>query len=251
MPKKLIVANWKMNPSTMPEAERLFASLAKLEIPKGLEAVVCPPYPYLAAAKLEIGKNIILGAQDVFWEEGGAFTGEISAQMLKHLGVKYVIAGHSERRQYRHETNEEIAEKVAAILNGGLRAILCVGEPAEVRKEGREAAKKFVLSQLGDYFSLTPDEMKNFVVAYEPVWAISTMGIAEEDSPEDASDMIQHIKDFLSLRGGSAPRVLYGGSVSSQNIGYFLEQQIIDGALIGHASLDAKEFRKIIEITGV
>jgi triosephosphate isomerase (TIM) len=245
--KKLVVANWKMNPGTMPEAERLFAGIAKLEIPNGVEAVICPPYPYLAAAKMGMGKEVALGAQDVFWEEGGAFTGEVSARMLKHLGVKYVIAGHSERRHFRHETDEEIAEKVNAILEGDLRVILCVGEPADVRHQGREAAKKFVLGQLSSYFSLTPEQVKNFVIAYEPVWAISTNGLAEEDSPEDAADMIKHIKEFMSLRGGDSPRVLYGGSVSSNNIAYFMEQPMIDGVLVGHASLDPKEFKKIID----
>jgi triosephosphate isomerase len=250
MSKKLIVANWKMNPSTMPEAERLFAGIAKLEVPNGVEVVVCPPYPYLAAAKKEIGKDVALGAQDVFWEEGGAFTGEVSARMLKHLGVKYVIAGHSERRHFRHETDEEIAEKVNAILEGDLRVILCVGEPLDVRNEGREAAKKFVLGQLSSYFALTPEQVKNFVIAYEPVWAISTSGLAQEDSPEDAADMIKHIKEFMSLRGGASPRVLYGGSVSGANVSYFMEQPLIDGVLVGHASLDVKDLKKIIDVAG-
>jgi triosephosphate isomerase len=250
--KKLIVANWKLNPDSLKEAEHMFASLAKASVPSGVEAVIAPPYPYLAAAKLAFrGSDYKLGAQDVFWAEGGAFTGEVSVRMLKHLGVKYVIAGHSERRRFLKETDEEVAEKVKAILEGGLTAILCVGEPASVRNRGKAAAKKFVLEQLKDAFALSPELKKHLVIAYEPVWAISTMGPdAKEDSPQDAADIIEHIKEFLSLKTGVMPRVLYGGSVSSKNIGYFLAENTIDGSLVGRASLDAKEFQKITDIAG-
>jgi triosephosphate isomerase len=252
MPKKLIVANWKLHPDSLEETEHLCAALAKREVPEGVRAVICPPYPYLAAAKKALhGTRYFLGAQDVFWEESGAFTGEVSVQMLKHLGVSHVIAGHSERRRYLRETDKEIAEKLMAIVNGGLEAILCVGEPAWIRNRGKAAAKRFVLRQLKDAFSLSAEKMKHLAVAYEPVWAISTASPrAKEDTPEDAAEMADHIRNFLSLKSGVTPPVLYGGSVNSKNIASFLEEGMLDGVLVGHASLDPIEFTKIVALAG-
>lgn len=252
--KKLIVANWKMNPSSLAEAGRMLSAFAKITVPKNTEAVVCPPFPYLVAAhKAFHGTRYALGAQNAFWETAGAFTGEVSPAMLRSAGVDYVLIGHSERRKFLGETDEEIAKKVRASLDADLRVILCVGEPAAVRQKGIAAARKFVLKQLGNFFSLPKDDLARLTVAYEPIWAISTMGGKPAgDSPESAGDIAVQIKEFLSLRAkaetGSdgSVRVLYGGSVNSKNAPSFLRESAIDGVLVGGASLHANEFKKIL-----
>lgn len=202
--KPLIVANWKCNPKTLAEAQALFNEV------KNSGAVICPPFIYLAA----LGAN---GAQDVFWEEAGAYTGEISAQMLKNLRVEYVIVGHSERRKYQKETNEIIGKKMKAALDAGLTPILCI-----------------------DKISQMPAALdKKVVVAYEPLFAIGT---GKACSPEKAQKMRLNINKIAQ---GNA--VLYGGSVNSQNAKDYIKDAGFQGLLVGGASLKPKEFIDIVK----
>ena len=212
--KSLIVANWKMNPASLKEAKNLFDSVKQgIRNTKKVEAVVCPPFIYLSALnKRGFASAINLGAQDCFWEESGAFTGEVSPRQLKDLGVKYVIIGHSERRKYFEETDEIVSRKLKACLKVGLRPILCVEK----------------LSQLKGI-------KKDIIVAFEPVSAIGT---GEAFSVEKAKSARKAIKNNF---------VLYGGSVSSKNAKDYIEKAGFKGLLIGGASLKGKEFIKIIK----
>lgn len=239
---KLIVANWKMNPNTFAKAEKLVkASAAGLR--DGVKVVLCPPFVYLTGIsqllKAESYKlKISLGAQDVFWEDKGAYTGEISPAMLKNSGVKYVIVGHSERRRLG-ETDEMVNKKLKAALKSGLKPILCVGEGRDVRRRGIAAAKNFVKRQLrNDLAGVKRVKSKNLIVAYEPVWAISTEKGGHVDAPEDAAEMIQFIKSLLHTTYHIPhTNVLYGGSVTSASSASFLGRPEIDGVLVGGASI--------------
>lgn len=236
--KKLIVGNWKMNPASLGAVKTLLASLEKIKVNKNVLVVICPPFIYLPLIKTKFS----LGAQDAFEKPNGPFTGEVSAAMLKGVGVEYVILGHSERRIHLGESDLLIAQKVKGALEAGLKVILCVGESLVTRKKGIVVSQKFVIGQLKKNLSLIPqNQIKEVVVAYEPVWAISTMPGAKPDSPEEAAKMITAIKKVTK------GRVIYGGSVNSKNAASFLNHPEIDGALPGGASLKADEFKKIIE----
>lgn len=235
--KKILVANWKMNPTTLSEVAKLISGLNKIQPKEDVEVVICPSFVHLPLIKSQFS----LGAQDVFIGESGAFTGEVSSVMLKKLGVQYVIIGHSERRINLGESDELIARKVEGVLRNKLQPILCVGESGAIRKKGFLMSKNFVLQQLKKDLSLIKsDQWKKVIVAYEPIWAISTMPDAKPDSPEEAAKMISEIKKITN------GRVLYGGSVNAKNAASFLEQSEIDGALVGGASLKVEEFKKII-----
>ncbi|MDO8504865.1 MAG: triose-phosphate isomerase [Candidatus Liptonbacteria bacterium] len=230
--KKLLIANFKMH---APSAK----AWASFQAPKGAEVVVCPAFPYLISFSGRRGFK--LGAQNVFWENlrsGGAYTGEVSASMLRELGAEYVIIGHSERRQLG-ETDEMVNKKIKTALSAGLKVIFCVGESKETRRKGMRTAENFVRHELSAGLS---GVKKNFLdkisVAYEPIWAIGT-GVA--DTPKGADEMAIFIKKLLAVK------VLYGGSVNSKNASAFLARKEIDGALVGGASLDPKEFKKIVE----
>lgn len=247
---KLVVANWKMNPASEAEAKKLFAEFGAIKIQGETEAGVCPPETYLTLAA-GLVKNMALGAQNVFWDDREAATGEVSPAMLKDLGVKYVITGHSERRAKLNEDDAAVWRKTAAVVQGGMTPILCVGEPLAVRQAGEDKVREFLLHQLtGDadakisYCSI----MRSVVIAYEPVWAISTSGTGMEESPEDAVKMINFIREILKNNCNTAAlKVIYGGSVNADSAPGFLKQPEIDGALVGRASLNAEEFQKIIE----
>jgi len=227
-----------MNPASLREVGQLMGSLNKLKIPKNVSVVICPPFVYLPLIKTKIA----LGAQDIFPGAQGAFTGEVSTVMVSGMGVTYIILGHSERRLYIQEIDELIAKKVKGSVDAGLTTILCVGESAVTRKKGLSASKKFIQGQLSKNLALLKkDERSKVIIAYEPVWAISTMPGAKPDNPEQAAAMIAFIK---AITGG---KVLYGGSVNSKNAIGFLEHPVIDGALVGGASLKPEEFKKIIE----
>jgi triosephosphate isomerase len=252
MYKKLVIANWKMNPATSQEALALAKKIdAAAKRAKNVEAVVAPPYPFLHHVACRLS-HVALGAQDVFWEEQGAFTGEISPAMLKSLKVEYVIIGHSERRRHLAETDAMVNKKVLAALKSGLRVILCVGESWEVRKKGLEAAKRFVERQLmEDLRTITNYQLPitKLIAVYEPVWAISG-GDADHpaDDPKDALEMIRFIKSALYVTCRlSHVAVLYGGSVNAKNAELFLKEPEISGALVGGASLKPEEFIKILE----
>ncbi|MFH0806476.1 MAG: triose-phosphate isomerase [Candidatus Brennerbacteria bacterium] len=230
--KKLVVANWKLNPKTEKEAVRLALAEDKLNV------VIAPPFPFLSAVG-KVLKRAKLGAQDAFYEAEGAFTGAVSPSMLRSLGVRYVIVGHSERRA-DGESDATVAKKVSAAERAGLAVILCVGEPWSVRKKGITAAKQFVKMQLSADLKKVRSPL---IVAYEPIWAI---GSGKADKPEEAAEMAQFIKSFLVKRSKLKVRVLYGGSVSPKNAESFFKGKGIDGALVGGSSLSLKQFREIV-----
>lgn len=250
--KKLIVANWKMNPQTHGEAERLASAVSKLALKfKGVETVLCLPFVWLADLSQKYADKIEFGSQDVFWENpsagGGAFTGEISPAMLKNSKVKYAIIGHSERRRHLGETDEMINKKVRAALKNGLRAILCVGETFQEHKKG---ATQFALRrQLRKDLEGISKFRDRLAVAYEPVWAIGT-GVPETPQNAEAAAMFirSEISKLMPRRVAGGVRIIYGGSVNSRNIGGYLAMPSISGALVGGASLDAKDFGKILKI---
>jgi triosephosphate isomerase (TIM) len=226
--KPLIVANWKCNPVTLKKAKTLFDSVGKgIKNIKNTETVVCPPFVYLSELKKMKGgrSKIKLGGQDVFWENTGAYTGEISPEMLKDSGAQYVIIGHSERRKYQKETDEAINKKLKAALSAGLKAILCIDNLSQIKK---------------DLNGLTGNLLLNLVIAYEPIFAIGT---GKACSVERAEKMRMSIKEKLSKK--NIP-VLYGGSVNSQNAASYLKKGGFQGLLIGGASLKIEEFSEII-----
>lgn len=256
MSKKLIIANWKMNPLTLREAQRIFdSSCSAADDAKSVDLVIAPPFVYLNDLINYCGEEVF-AAQDVCWEDpskGGAYTGEVSATMLKKMGVSYAIIGHSERRQYLDESDTLIGEKVAVAIKAGLTAVLCVGEPLAIRKKGSTEIKKYIKKQLKGALSaieLSSSQSNKLVIAYEPIWAISTSSAkSHEETPEDAAEMAVFIKSILATSYDiQAIRVLYGGSVNSKNVKGFLEYEDIDGALVGGASIDPKEFSKLISI---
>jgi len=243
----IIAGNWKMN-KTPEEAAALCREL--LPLLGGLsdrEVVLCPPFTSLAVVKEAIeGTDIALGAQNVFYEDSGAYTGEVSPPMLKALGVKYVIIGHSERREYFGETDETVNRKVKAALAHGLRPILCVGETLEQREAG--VTETLVKSQIRKAFAdVSADDAVSVVVAYEPIWAIGTGKTA---TAQEANRVIGLIRATLGeIYGGSTAEVIriqYGGSVKPENIAELMQEPEIDGALVGGASLDAPSFARIV-----
>ena len=246
MRKKVIAGNWKMN--KLPnEAISFFEELTPLVNNTKNEVVICAPYTDLFYAILSAqNTNIKIGAQNMHWEESGAYTGEVSPQMLKSIGVEYVIIGHSERRQYFAETDETVNKKVKAAHNVGLTPIVCVGESLEQRESGN--AKNIVTSQVKlGLKDLTNDQIESTIVAYEPIWAIGTGKTA---TSEDANETIKWIREELANMYGkeAAEKVIiqYGGSVKSGNAKELFEMSDIDGGLVGGASLKAEEFSKIV-----
>lgn len=237
---KLIIGNWKLNPESASEAETLAQSVDRRGV------IVCPPFIYLAVVKKAL-KRAKLGAQDAFWLNQGAYTGEVSPSQLKGLGVKYVILGHSERRHFLLESDEMINRKVETALQAKLNVVLCIGEDLETHRRGGEIPLAYLKEQLRrDLENINPKDLKDLLVAYEPIWAISTSQTGLRDTPENAEKMTRQIKDFLTKRYRLAqPAVLYGGSVNSANAGEYLSQESIDGVLVGAASLKAAEFNKI------
>ncbi|EKD24247.1 MAG: hypothetical protein ACD_81C00070G0004 [uncultured bacterium] len=254
MAKKLIIANWKMHPLTLREAGVLVDVVEDAQ--SNIDIVLAPPFVFIEHVACLTSPEIKIGAQDVYWEDpskGGAYTGEISASMLKKLGVTYVIVGHSERRQYLQETDAMIGAKLATAIKAGLVGVLCVGEPMTIRSKGKAAVKQYIRKQLDGAFRDMRAPLlqsKKIVIAYEPIWAISTSGEKNhEETPEDAVEVISYIKSILAADYAvPTVRVLYGGSVNSKNITGFVEQEAIDGALVGGASVDKKEFKKIVAI---
>jgi len=246
--KPIIGGNWKMN-KTLKEAidlaEELVLSLKDYD---PVEVVIFPPFTCLHEVhKIVEGTSIGLGAQNMFWEEKGAYTGEISPSMLVDVGCSYVILGHSERRNYFKETDAEINKKIKAALKFDLTPVVCVGEKLEERKKG--LAEKVVESQLKGCFSgLDPSQIERVVIAYEPVWAIGT---GETATPEQAQKIHEFIRKVLRELAGekvaNSVRVKYGGSVKPDNIKDLMAEEDIDGALVGGASLNLDSFIKIVK----
>ncbi|WP_031516672.1 triose-phosphate isomerase [Desulfofalx alkaliphila] len=246
MRKPIIAGNWKMH-KTVQEAKDFTKALADMVANSQVEVVLCPPFTALAAVvEAAEGTNIAVGAQNVYWEEKGAFTGEISPGMLKEVGCKYVIVGHSERRQYFGETDETVNKRVKAVLNEGMVPIICVGETLDEREQG--ITEKVVRTQVeGALKGLDAATVAGLVIAYEPVWAIGTGKTASE---EDAQGVIAYIRSVIKeLAQDSADRVRiqYGGSVKPANIVGLMQQPDIDGALVGGASLEPESFGGIVK----
>ena len=250
MAKKIIIANWKMNPLTGKEAEKLFLDVAKgISGLKKSEIVICPPFIFIEnLSDTRKTKKIILGSQDAFYGETGAFTGEVSADMLYEAGVRYSIIGHSERRAMG-ETNGEINKKVKSALSSGLHPVLCVGEKDRDENHGYFSVVKTELEECMN--GISKNSLSKMIIAYEPVWAISTTQGHVDASPGDSREMAIFIRKILSDKFGkeaAGVKILYGGSVNERDALEFLKDGGIDGLLVGRASLNAKKFTEIIKI---
>lgn len=244
----IIAGNWKLN-KTVAEAVALTTALNQLVADaRSVEIVVAPPFTALSAVNTAIaGSNVRLSAQDVYWEEEGAFTGEVSSTLLKDVGCEYVIVGHSERRQYFGETNENVNRKAKAALARGLKPIICVGELLEEREAGRTEAviAAQVASGIAD---LSTSDLLASVIAYEPVWAIGTGKTA---SPAQAQEVHSIIRGLVAIASSDDVaeqiRIQYGGSVKPDNAAELMAKPDVDGALVGGASLDAASFAAIVK----
>lgn len=248
MKKPLLIANWKMNPATareaIPLAQKIEQGIARL---RGAEVVIAPSFPFLSAIGAVLRKAR-LGAQNVFWENEGPYTGEVSVRQLCSVGVKYVIIGHSERKIQLGETDEMINKKIRAALGEGLLPILCVGE--------RERSDNDIPPEVGDQLKnslsgIPKNAAKNLTVCYEPIWAISTQPGSRPDTPESAFRAMLYIRKVMAglydRRAADSVRIIYGGSVNSANAAPFLREGKMEGVLVGGASLDADEFAAIVK----
>lgn len=248
--RRVIAGNWKMF-KTQVETRAFFSVLVPLVADaKHRDIVIAPPYTAISTAvECARGTKIGIGGQNVFWEKEGAFTGEISAQMLVEAGCRYVIIGHSERRQYFGDTEETVAKKAKAALAVGLIPIVCVGESLAQREAGH--TEKICHGQFaGGPGALTPEEFSRILIAYEPVWAIGTGKTATPEIAAAAHRFIrQCAAETFGAEGASVLRILYGGSVKLDNIQGLMAQEELDGALVGGASLDATSFASIVNIT--
>ncbi len=246
MRKKVIAGNWKMN--MLPdEAINFIQELTPMVEKTQNEVILCVPYTDLFYALLNAqNTNIKIGAQNMHFEQSGAYTGEVSGKMLKAIGVEYVIIGHSERRQYFAENDETVNKKVKSAFENNLKPIVCVGETLEQRENGE--TKEIITSQTEKALNgLSNEQVENTIIAYEPIWAIGTGKTATK---EDANDSIKAIREKIRQIYGqnTAERVIiqYGGSVKSSNAGELFEMSDIDGGLVGGASLKVEEFSKIV-----
>lgn len=241
MRRPMVVGNWKMNASFDTSSALLEGLASQWSGVHTAEVAVCPPYPYLAkAAELLEQSNIAYGAQDLSQHESGAYTGEVSADMLLDLGCKYVLVGHSERREYQGESSELVAEKFESAINKGLIPILCVGETLSEREQGS------TFDVIGRQLRAVIDRsglvgVAKGVIAYEPVWAIGT---GKSATPEMAQEVHAYIREVLGPEGEHTA-ILYGGSVKPETASSLFEQQDIDGALVGGASLKVDDFLAI------
>jgi len=242
-----IAGNWKMN-KTVGEAVDLVRELQEaISGVKEVEVAVAPPFTALYAVRRELeGSRIRLAAQNLYWEEKGAFTGEISPLMLKEVGCDYVIIGHSERRQYFGETDETVNRRIKAALAQGLKVIFCIGETLKEREEGRTFL--VIVRQIeGGLKGLGDNEMRDIVIAYEPVWAIGTGKTATPEQAEEVHRFIRgKVEKLYSRKVSEEMRIQYGGSVTPENIKGLMNQPNIDGALVGGTSLKAESFSKIV-----
>jgi triosephosphate isomerase len=247
MKRPIIAGNWKMN-KTNAETKQLIADLIPLVKDAECEVVCCVPFTNIVAArKAARGTNIKIGAQNVHWAEKGAFTGEISAEMLKELKVQYVLTGHSERRQYFGETDETVNLRTKAALKAGIKVIVCVGELLEEREANKttEVITRQTIAALKD---ITKQDLKKIVIAYEPVWAIGTGKTATAEQADAAMKTIRKIVRKLYGRASATSiRLQYGGSMNPKNVSELMAMPNIDGGLIGGASLKAEDFSKVVK----
>ena len=247
--KAIIAGNWKMN-KTRPEAKELLEAIKPLvaNADGKIEVIACVPFTNLETAiNTTAGSNVKIGAENVHFEKSGAFTGEISADMLTELGVEYVVIGHSERRQYFGETDETVNKRTKAALEAGLKPIVCVGE----LKWERECniTEEVIARQIKlDLWSLTAEQVKNTVIAYEPVWAIGTGLTATPEQAEEVCGFIRtQLAKLFNQATADAVTIQYGGSMNAKNAAELLAKPNIDGGLIGGASLKAEDFNVIVQ----
>lgn len=249
MRKQIAAANWKMN-LTIDKAESLLAEIlnAGIKLNNDQLAVFAVPFPYLQMAQNKIGNtnNFYIAAQNCYSKKSGAYTGEVSVEMLQSLGIKYVVLGHSERREYFEESNKFLAEKLNIALENNITPIFCCGEPLSIRDA--QAQNEFVAKQLEEsLFHFSKDDIQKIIIAYEPIWAIGTGKTA---TSEQAQEMHAHLRKVLSDKFGKDIAenisILYGGSVKASNAKEIFSQPDVDGGLVGGASLIASEFITII-----
>jgi triosephosphate isomerase len=249
MRKKIVAANWKMN-MTQGEAARFVDSfLIDIGEINDVDVVIIPPFTAIAKVTEALGKahNIKVGAQNMYWEKNGPFTGEISAALLRDLFVHYVVLGHSERRRLFGETDEMVNRKVRAAHEAKLRPIVCVGETLEQRDKGN--VEKILSIQLrGSLAGLKPKELQDTIIAYEPVWAIGTGRNATPAQAQEAHAFLRHtLAEMTDKATSERVRIQYGGSVKPENARELMSQPDIDGALVGGASLDPRSFAQIVK----
>ena len=248
MRKLIIAGNWKLNKTSLEAIDLVNGFKRDLGDITEVDVVVCPPFTALSDVREALSdSNIALGAQDLYWEDAGAFTGEISAPMLKDIGVQYVIIGHSERRQFFAETNETVNKKIKAALKSGLTPIVCIGETLQEREAGKtfSVIEKQCRESLANF---SVKEMGTMVLAYEPVWAIGTGKTATSQQAQEVHKFIRGL--LLKFHGKALAeqlRIQYGGSVKPENITELVMQEDIDGALVGGASLQHDSFVKIVK----
>jgi triosephosphate isomerase len=244
--KPLMAGNWKMY-KTSAETQVFLQAFRPMVADAQCDIVICPPFPSLETAVAQTrGSNIAIGAQNLYWGKEGAFTGEVSGNMLRESGCDYVIVGHSERRQYFGEKEADVVRKTRAALEFGLIPIVCMGERLEDREASR--TESVLAGQFdGGVAPLAPEEFAKIVIAYEPIWAIGTGKTA---TPEIAGDAHRFLRAAVALKFGGAQaeatRILYGGSVKPDNVKSLMAEEDIDGALVGGASLDPKSFAAIV-----
>ena len=247
MRKPIIAGNWKMF-KTRDEALQFIYNV-NLNIPSNefVDSVICAQSPVLRDLVKRQGDNLRIGAQNVHFENNGAYTGEVSAQLLENIGVEYVVIGHSERRAYYNETDEAVNKKIHQSFRFGLTPILCVGESLELRESN--ATDVYIRVQVTNALKeLTGEQVKTLVVAYEPIWAIGTGKTATKEMANDTIKEIRNvIKDLYGSEVSEAVRIQYGGSVKPANIEELLSMSDIDGALVGGASLDAESFLTLVK----
>ena len=250
MRKQIAAANWKMN-LTLDEGVVLIENLFKREydLEQNHLVLIAVPFPYLIPVREKLGEkeNVFIAAQNCSAKSNGAFTGEVSASILKSVGIKYVLVGHSERREHHRETNEELAGKIDRCIESNITPVFCCGEPLEIREA--DTHNSYVEVQVSEsLFHLSEDQMKGFIIAYEPIWAIGTGKTA---SSQQAQEMHLHIRHVIEKKYGKAVAdsvsILYGGSVKGSNAVEIFSQPDVDGGLVGGASLVADEFATIIE----
>ena len=249
MRKQIAAGNWKMN-CTYQQAEKLLNDVLQAKIQRSADQLVifAVPFPYLIMANSEVAdeQNVFVAAQNCHNKASGAYTGEVSAEMLKSIGIQYCIIGHSERREYFLETNQQLAEKVNICLDNDITPIFCCGEPLSVREGGSQ--NQYVETQLKEsLFHLPEEQLKKIIIAYEPIWAIGTGKTA---STEQAQEMHAHLRNVLAAKYGAAAEeisILYGGSVKANNAPELFACKDVDGGLVGGASLVASDFIQIIQ----
>ncbi len=247
--QKIIIANWKMNPISFIEADNLISTIKKgLKKKEDMRIIICPPSIFIS--KIKKNKSFELGIQNIFWEDKGAYTGEISSKIAKNFGVDYAIIGHSERRKYFKETDEIVNVKMKSVLKNGLSPILCIGET--LKEKNQDLASDVIITQLEKAFTdINKSKVLNIIVAYEPIWAIGSGIVPSTDEIMSAVLLIRKIISKLYDRPTAEKvSILYGGSVNSQNALDFVDKTRADGLLIGSVSLNGSEFVRIVNLFG-